>query len=60
MNITCVLYYYICMHITNISQNVVFNYTGKDHCRDSDSSFGLHSPDNLVPGAGQEALQVIP
>ncbi|XP_039287999.1 uncharacterized protein LOC111046332 isoform X3 [Nilaparvata lugens] len=31
------------------------NHHGKN--RDSDSSFGLHSPDNLVPGAGQEALQ---
>ena len=36
-----------------------FWFIGKDHCRDSDSSFGLHSPDNLVPGAGQEALQVM-
>lgn len=38
---------------------MIFNCAGKDRCRDSDSSFGLHSPDNLVPGAGQEALQVM-
>ncbi|XP_054270048.1 uncharacterized protein LOC128991297 isoform X2 [Macrosteles quadrilineatus] len=33
------------------------NPSGKDKNRDSDSSFGLHSPDSLVPGAGQQALQ---
>uniref|UniRef100_A0A1B6M6W8 FERM and PDZ domain-containing protein 4 n=1 Tax=Graphocephala atropunctata TaxID=36148 RepID=A0A1B6M6W8_9HEMI len=33
------------------------NPSGKDRNRDSDSSFGLHSPDSLVPGAGQQALQ---
>lgn len=33
-------------------------FEGKERNRDSDSSFGLHSPDTLVPGAAQEALQV--